>query len=83
MGIRGSAHDGVAGIDAAAGKKVNSGSPPRRGERIEETARVIGGRRPRCVRGGAEMAKAAKSSFSRVNARPSQFYHEPIGRGRR
>ena len=54
MGIRGSAHDGVAGIDAAAGKKVNSGSPPRRGERIEETARVIGGRRPRCVRGGAE-----------------------------
>ena len=40
MGIEGSGH-GVAGIDAAAGKKVSSGSPPRRGERIEETARVI------------------------------------------
>ena len=53
MGIEGS-DQGVAGIDAAAGKKVNSGSPPRRGERIEETARVIGGRRPRCVRGVAE-----------------------------
>ena len=53
MGIEGSAH-GVAGIDAAAGKQVNSGSPPRRGERIEETARVIGGRRPRCVRGRAD-----------------------------
>ena len=49
MGIEGS-DQGVAGIDAAAGKKVSSGSPPRRGERIEETARVIGGRRPRCVR---------------------------------
>ena len=46
MGIEGS-DQGVAGIDAAAGKKVSSGSPPRRGERIEETARVIGGRRPR------------------------------------
>ena len=41
---------GIEGIDAAAGKKVSSGSPPRRGERIEETARVggrIAGRRPR------------------------------------
>ena len=53
MGIEGS-DQGVAGIDAAAGKKVSSGSPPRRGERIEETARVIGGRRPRCVRGRAD-----------------------------
>jgi hypothetical protein len=52
MGIEGSGH-GVAGIDAADGKKVSSGSP-RRGERIEETARVIGGRRPRCVRGRAD-----------------------------
>ena len=50
MGIEGS-DQGVAGIDAAAGKKVSSGSPPRRGERIEDTARVIGGRRLRCVRG--------------------------------
>ena len=41
MGIEGS-DQGVAGIDAAAGKKVSSGSPPRRGERIEETARVGG-----------------------------------------
>ena len=40
MGIEGSAH-GDAGIDVD-GKNVNSGSPPRRGERIEETARVIG-----------------------------------------
>ena len=53
MGIESSVH-GVAGIDAADGKKVSSGSPPRRGERIEETARVIGGRRPRCVRGRAD-----------------------------
>ena len=53
MGIEGSGH-GVAGIDAADGKKVSSGSPPRRGERIEETARVIGGRRLRCVRGRAD-----------------------------
>ena len=48
MGIEGS-DQGVAGIDAAAGKKVSSGSPPPRGERIEETARVggrIAGRRP-------------------------------------
>ena len=45
MGIEGS-DQGVAGIDAAAGKKVSSGSPPRRGERIEETARV-GGRKHR------------------------------------
>ena len=52
MGMEGSAH-GAAGIDAADGKKVSSGSP-RRGERIEETARVIGGRRPRCVRGRAD-----------------------------
>ena len=56
MGIEGS-DQGVAGIDAAAGKKVSSGSPPRRGERIEETARVggrIAGRRPSLVRGRAE-----------------------------
>ena len=48
---------GIEGIDAAAGKKVSSGSPPRRGERIEETARVggrIAGRRPSLVRGRAE-----------------------------
>ena len=51
------AHDGDAGIDAADGKNVNSGSPPRRGERIEETARVggrIAGRSPSLVRGRAE-----------------------------
>ena len=56
MGIEGSAH-GVAGIDAADGKNVNSGSPPRRGERIEETASLggrVGGRRPSLVRGRAE-----------------------------
>ena len=53
MGIEGS-DQGVAGIDAAAGKKVSSGSPQRRGERIEETARVISGRRPSLVRGRAE-----------------------------
>ena len=52
------AHDGDAGIDAADGKNVNSGSPPRRGERIEETARVIGGRRPRCVRGRPDEEKS-------------------------
>ena len=53
MGIEGSAH-GAAGIDAADGKKVSSGSPPRRGERIDDTARVIGGRRIRCVCGRAD-----------------------------
>ena len=58
MGIEGSDHDGVAGIDAADGKKVSSGSPPRRGERIEETARVIGRRRPRCVRGRPDDEKS-------------------------
>ena len=57
MGIEGPAH-GVAGIDAADGKKVSSGSPPRRGERIEETARVIGGRCPRCVRGRPDEEKS-------------------------
>ena len=57
MGIEGSVH-GVAGIDAADGKKLSSGSPPRRGERIEETARVIGGRRPRCVRGRPDDEKS-------------------------
>ena len=69
MGIRwglieGSAH-GVAGIDAADGKNVNSGSPPRRGERIEETARVIGGRRPRCVRGRPDEKSLTFTATSR------------------
>ena len=52
MGMEGSAH-GDAGIVAVDGKKVSSGPPPR-GERIEETARVISGRRPSLVRGRAE-----------------------------
>ena len=54
MGMESSAHDDGAavGID---GKKVSWGpTPSPRGERIEETARVIAGRRPSLVRGRAE-----------------------------
>ena len=54
MGMGSSAHDDGAavGID---GKKVSWGpTPSPRGERIEETARVVSCRRPRCVRGRAE-----------------------------
>ena len=58
MGVEGSAH-GVAGIDGIDGKKVSWGpTPSPRGERIEETARVIGGRRPRCVRGRPDDEKS-------------------------
>ena len=57
MGMEGSAHDGDAGIVAVDGKKVSSGPPPR-GERIEETARVIGGRRPSLVRGRLDEEKS-------------------------
>ena len=62
MGMEGSAH-GDAGIVAVDGKKVSSGSPPRRGERIEETARVggrIAGRRPSLVRGRQQISASPR-----------------------
>ena len=69
MGIEGSAH-GDAGIDVD-GKNVNSGSPPRRGERIAETARVIGGRRLRFVAEGVNRATTVERVRGRFSLRVS------------